>query len=119
MNIVDNLNNINLNYNEIQGLRGAINELTSIYSFVNQVILYGSKARGDFIEESDIDILIVTDDSIPRETKYQMSDIIYNYELKHDVIITAIIVPQSDYRNKVTPFLINVRKEGIVIWSRG
>lgn len=112
------LDKVNLNYNELQGLRGAIDELTSRYPFVKQIILYGSKARGNFIEGSDIDILIVTEYSVPRETKYQISDIIYNYELKHDVIISAIIVPQSDYRNKVSPFLINVRKEGIVIWSR-
>ena len=112
------LNKINLNYNELQGLNGAINELTCRYPFIEQVILYGSKARGDSIEGSDIDILIVTEYSIPREIKYLISDIIYNHELEHDIIISAIIVPQSDYRNKISPFLINVRKEGIVIWSK-
>ena len=109
---------INLNYNELQGLNGAINELTCRYPFIEQLILYGSKARGDSFEESDIDILIVTEYPVPRETKYLISDIIYNYELKHDIIISTIIVPQADYRNKMSPFLINVRKEGIVIWSR-
>ena len=112
------LDKINLNYNELQGLKGAINELTCRYPFIEKVILYGSKARGESIEESDIDILIVTEYPVPRETKYLISDIIYNNELKHDIIISAIIVPQSDYRNKISPFLINVRKEGIVIWSR-
>ena len=109
---------INLNYNELQGLNGAINELTCRYPFIEQVILYGSKARGDSVEESDIDILIVTEYPIPRETKYLISDIIYNNELKHDIIISAILVPQADYRNKITPFLMNVRKEGILIWLR-
>ena len=47
------LDKINLNYNELQGLNGAINELTNRYPFIEQVILYGSKARGDSIEESD------------------------------------------------------------------
>ncbi len=112
------LEKINLNYDELQGLNGAINELTSRYPFIEQVILYGSKARGDSVEESDIDILIITEYPVPRETKYLISDIIYNNELKHDIIISAILVPQADYRNKITPFLINVRKEGIIIWSR-
>ena len=112
------LDKINLNYNELQGLNGAINELTCRYPFIEQVILYGSKRRGDSIEESDIDILIVTEYPVPRETKYLISDIIYNNELKNDVIISAIIIPQADYRNKISPFLINVRREGILIWSR-
>ena len=109
---------INLNYNELQGLNGAINELTSRYPFIEQIILYGSKARGDSVEESDLDVLIVTEYPVPRETKFLISDIIYNYELRHDIIISAIIVTQADYRNKMNPFLMNVRKEGIAIWSR-
>ena len=112
------LDKINLNYNELQGLNGAINELTNRYPFIEQVILYGSKARGDSIEESDIDILIVTEYPVPRETKYLISDIIYNHELERDIMISAIIVPQADYRNKISPFLMNVRKEGILIWLR-
>ena len=112
------LDKINLNYNELQGLNGAINELTCRYPFIEQVILYGSKARGDSIEGSDIDILIVTEDLVPREIKYLISDVIYNHELKNDIIISAVIVPKTDYRYKINPFLINVRKEGILIWSR-
>lgn len=112
------LDKINLNYNELQGLNGAINKLTRTFPFIEQVILYGSKARGDSIEESDIDILIVTEYGVSRGIKYQISDMIYDHELKYDIIISAIIVPRSDYRDKVSPFLNNVRKEGIVIWSK-
>ncbi|NOG40813.1 nucleotidyltransferase domain-containing protein [Candidatus Brocadia sinica] len=43
-------------------------------------MLYGSKARGDFLENSDIDLLLITEGSVPIQTKYQVFDIIYKKE---------------------------------------
>jgi len=48
----------------------------------------------------------------------QMNDLIYNYELSHDVVISAIFISEKDFRDKVNTFLMMVRKEAIVIWSR-
>ncbi len=107
-----------LNYNEQRALKGIIEELTSRFPFIKKIILYGSKARGDFIEDSDIDLLFIVEGDIPRATKMQMNDLIYNYELSHDVVISAIFISEKDFRDKVNTFLMMVRKEGIVIWSR-
>src|SRR4030042_6058589 len=109
---------IPLNYNEQYALKGIINEVTSKYP-VKRIILYGSKARGDFLEGSDIDLLFITEGSVDRSIKFQISDIIYNYELSHDVVVSAIFVSESDFRDKVNIFLMRVKKEGVVIWSRG
>lgn len=106
------------NYNEQIALEGIIEEITSEYP-VKRIILYGSKARGDFIEGSDIDLLFVTEGSLDRQTKFQISDIIYTHELSNDVVISAIFVSESEFRDKINTFLMKVRKEGIVIWSRG
>jgi len=109
---------IPLNYNEHRALKGIIEELTSMFPFIKRIILYGSKARGDFIEDSDIDLLFIVEGDISRSTKMQMNDLIYNYELSHDVVISAIFISEKDFRDKVNTFLMMVRKEGIVIWSR-
>ncbi len=111
------IKNIPINYNEQHALKGIINEVTSKYP-VKRIILYGSKARGDFIEDSDIDLLFITEGNLDRSTRFQISDIIYNYELSHDVVVSAIFVSESDFRNRVNTFLIRAKKEGIVIWSR-
>ena len=108
---------IPLNFNEQSALKGVIDELTSKYPFIKRIIIYGSKARGDFIEDSDIDLLFIVEGDVSRSTKMQMNDIIYDYELSHDVVISAIFVSEKDFRDKVNTFLMNVKKEGIVIWS--
>lgn len=49
---------IPLNYNEQRALEGIIQEVTNKYP-VKKIILYGSKARGDFVEGSDIDLSLL------------------------------------------------------------
>jgi len=108
---------IPLNFNEQRALKGVIDELTARYPFIKRIIIYGSKARGDFVEDSDIDLLFIVEGDVSRSTKMQMNDIIYDYELAHDVVISAIFVSEKDFRDKVNTFLMKVKKEGIVIWS--
>jgi predicted nucleotidyltransferase len=108
---------IPLNHNEQHALKGIINEVTSKYP-VKRIILYGSKARGEFLEDSDIDLLFITENNIVRSTRFEISDIIYNYEVSNDVVVSAIFVSEADFRERISLFLMRVKKEGIVIWSR-
>ncbi|MDI6891317.1 MAG: nucleotidyltransferase domain-containing protein [Thermodesulfovibrionales bacterium] len=109
---------IPLNYNEQTGLKGIIEELTGKYPFIKKIILYGSKARGDYMEESDIDLLFITANDIPRLFKMEMSDVIYNHELANDIVVSAIFVSESEFSESVSLFFRKVKKEGIIIWSR-
>lgn len=109
---------IPLNYNETIGLKGVISELTGKYTFIKKIILYGSKARGVFIENSDLDLLFVTQDYVERQIKYKMNDIIYDYEVANDIVISAIFISEAEFTERISPFLIRIRKEGIIIWSR-
>lgn len=113
-----NMDTVSLNYNEQVGLKGLVKELTEKYSFIKSIMLYGSKARGDFLEESDIDLLFIADGNIPRSIRDEMSDIIYNHELANDIVVSAIFISESEFKNKLSLFLRKIRKEGIVLWSR-
>jgi uncharacterized protein len=112
------LHTVPLNYNENQGLHGIISEITKRYPPVKKIILYGSKARGDFAEDSDIDLLFITDKELSRSLKNKILDVIYNYELKNDIVISAIIMSESIFNNQVSTFLKKVKREGIVLWWR-
>lgn len=107
-----------LNYNEQHGLRNIINELTDKYPFIKKIILYGSKRRGNFLEDSDIDLLFIMDNDVQRSIKSQMSDIIYNHEVANNIVVSAIFISEADFKEKVNTFLIKVRKEGVILWSR-
>lgn len=86
---------------------------------VKKVILYGSYARGDYNQNSDIDIMILTDFDSKEIEKYRdvVSDIAYDIELEKGVTISPVIKNIDNYnaRVKVVPFYMNVNKEGVVI----
>jgi predicted nucleotidyltransferase len=109
---------IALHYHEQQGLQGIIRDLTERYPAIRAVVLYGSKARGDFAADSDLDLLFVVDGPVSRSERDQMFDLIGQHELAHDLVVSALFVPVSDYQEKVSVFLMRVRKEGVLLWSR-
>lgn len=86
---------------------------------LKKVILYGSYARGDYNQNSDIDVMILTDFNDEELVEYRMKirDIACEIELEYDVVISPIVRNIDKYNNriKVVPFYINVQKEGVVL----
>ncbi len=81
---------------------------------LKKVILYGSWARGDATEDSDIDLLIVLEGEIaPGAEIDKMIDIITEINLKYNALISIYPVSEQDYSAVQSPLLMNVRKEGI------
>ena len=81
---------------------------------LKQIILYGSHARGNFTEESDIDLLIVLKGKVvPGKEIDRMIDIITEINLKYSTLISVYPVSEEDYKKVNSPLLINVRREGV------
>jgi predicted nucleotidyltransferase len=81
---------------------------------LDSVILYGSQARADAVEGSDIDVLCV----MKRPFDYgelirKTSEVTAELSLKHDVVISRAFARLDDYLTRQTPFLMNVRREGV------
>lgn len=86
---------------------------------LKSIILYGSWARGDATEESDIDVIIVLEGKvIPGKEIDRMIDIITEINLKHGVLISVYPVSEKDYSTINSPLLINVRREGVPAWKK-
>ncbi len=82
-----------------------------------QTILYGSEARGDARPDSDIDLLILLDDSeqLTVERELEITRHLYEVEVDTGVIISPMIMLRRIWESVTTPFTINVKKEGIVL----
>ncbi len=93
-------------------------EVKKIYGTVlRAVILYGSCARGDFADDSDIDIMVLLDvgqDEIGIARK-KILDVSDQIDLKYDVVLAPVIQSWRLYNQYMTVscFYQNVQKEGI------
>ena len=81
-----------------------------------EILLYGSYARGDFDDESDIDITaIVRGDRIDLQEKLRdvWSDAA-DIGLEHDVVISPTVIPEDEYNRYKTilPYYRNIMEEG-------
>lgn len=84
-----------------------------------QIILYGSYARGDYNETSDIDLMILTDitDEEIEKVEDAVFDIAYEYELTEGIPISINIknTEHFSYWKNILPYYQNIIKEGVVI----
>ncbi|HID87212.1 MAG TPA: nucleotidyltransferase domain-containing protein [Anaerolineae bacterium] len=84
------------------------------------IMLFGSKVRGDFDEESDLDVLVVVESDGWRFHR-EISSIGSRVSLDYDVNISPKAVTQAHYRDLQelrTPFFENVQAEGVELWRR-
>ncbi len=93
--------------------------LSILESQVIRIVLYGSVARGTNTAESDVDIALLLNGNLSRETEDKLSDLIVDLNLKYDIVLSVIDIDYAVFKKweKVTPFYKNVNKEGIVLWK--
>ncbi|GBU23242.1 hypothetical protein R80B4_03159 [Fibrobacteres bacterium R8-0-B4] len=88
---------------------------------LKKVLLYGSYARGDYDEYSDIDIFILAD--IPQEECCRAGSDIYHrismFELEQGLIICPHVTGSAIFHeySDTLPYYMNVIKEGIELYA--
>lgn len=80
---------------------------------LDRVILYGSYARGDVHEESDVDLLVVLDGPVDSSREIRrMGDVCFTIGLDHERLISSHPVSKEAFENADLDWLVNVRREG-------
>ncbi|MCD6537874.1 nucleotidyltransferase domain-containing protein [Candidatus Bathyarchaeota archaeon] len=88
---------------------------------INAIVVYGSVARGEYRDDSDIDVLIVGSD---KEIKSKVSEISYeiDYENNFETFITPVYYTREEIEHRVkvgSPFIYEVLKDGVVLYDDG
>ncbi len=80
------------------------------------LILYGSYARGDQREGSDLDILVILNDfeRAPIELD-RTSDLFCDLSLEYEITVSLMFMREKDWLTADKPLLRNVRVEGVPV----
>lgn len=84
---------------------------------LKEAILYGSYVRGDFDDESDIDIALIIGCEETELSKYRKAlvKVMSELSLKYETVVSITCIPSARYEEyrAVLPYYINIDNEGI------
>ncbi len=94
-------------------LKKKLSEIVPLIDFK----IFGSRARGDSEEYSDMDIFLEVE-SINKDLKEKVSDIIWEVGFNNHLVISSLVFTRDEVENsplRVSPILKNINTEGIRI----
>jgi predicted nucleotidyltransferase len=88
---------------------------------LDKIVLYGSCARGDFSDDSDIDIALFTKCDRLTSKKYddELMDIVTDVAMDIGTIVEYVCIPIDEYNQKKEwyGYFQNIEREGIVLYG--
>jgi predicted nucleotidyltransferase len=83
----------------------------------SEIILYGSRARGDEREDSDWDLLILVPYHAGLKEEQKFRHKLFDVELQYGQAISTLVKSKKDWEGKfrITPLYHNIMHEGVTI----
>lgn len=99
-----------------------VSEYKNLYgASLREVILYGSYARGDSDDDSDMDVVAIVD--YPRnelmQTFARLGKVASELSLSYGLTVSPTAIPFDDYRKyyATLPYYRNIQKEGVRLYA--
>ena len=81
-----------------------------------RLVLYGSQARNEATEDSDIDVMVILRGNIsPGDEIFKVGGVVTELNLKYDELITVFPISELNFHQRQTSFMNHVRQEGIAV----
>jgi predicted nucleotidyltransferase len=96
-------------------IRERVNGLVG--SRLKGLYVFGSKARGDYDAESDVDLAILVDD-LDNPMKRRIIDIVVEVETRYIVVISSLVLSWKEFSHlldRERRLALDIEKEGIPI----
>ncbi len=109
------LDQITLSANERQAIQAAATLLREKLP-ISQVILFGSKARGYGHEDSDIDLLLLTEHRFTWEEQKRVVHLLSPIQREFDVFFGTVEISEDEWYNgiyQVLPLRTEVERDGV------
>ena len=104
--------------NEIESTLRRIKEhLNSVYGDkIKRAMVYGSFAKGEANEESDVDIAVVVADELnPNNVENSLDSLLFQILMEKSELITVLVIPESKFNTYNSPLILNIEEEGVLI----
>lgn len=84
-------------------------------SQLKSILLFGSYARGEETEDSDIDIAIILEDFDHACAEIERTgDLVSSLSLKFDTLISLVPIKEKDWLERKTALISNIKRDGVV-----
>ena len=96
-----------------------LNDIKTAVQWIDKsavVTLFGSRARGDAKDDSDWDVLILTNKKVDKDVRWAFRKALFELELKHNVVINSLTRNKKAWDNQVlSPIHKNIKADGITL----
>ena len=70
-------------------------------NMVSDVVLFGSRIKGNAGKDSDYDVLIILNANYDRKIRKLINDLCYDIDLKYEIFLDTQVISESELQNSL------------------